>query len=94
VATIAYVDHEVLRRWYAENPPPVRIDRTVKFAIGGKFINGEFRTVVDNTPITAILQGYMDKSSQEVVKSRVVKSRRLEPALAGALAGGQMLVYN
>lgn len=36
----------------------------------------------------------MNGSNQEVIRSRVIKAQRLEPGLANALLGGQVLVYN
>jgi uncharacterized membrane protein YebE (DUF533 family) len=92
-ATVAYVDYKILSRWYSENPPPAKLARTVKFAIGGNLVKGEFTTVIDAERPTAVLQGYIDEATQDVVKSRVVRPRRLESGLAESLAGGRMLVF-
>ena len=94
LATMAYLDHEQMRRWFAENEPGLKIDRTVKFAIGGKLVKGEFTTVASNQPVESVLQGFMTGSNSEVISSRVIKAARIEPGLANALVGGQVLVYN
>lgn len=94
VVTVGYVDHKLLTDWYRDNPPPAKMAKTVKIAIGGKFVNGEFTTVIDNEQPTAVLQGYMDEATQDVVKSRVLRARRLDSGLAESLVGGGMLVFN
>jgi hypothetical protein len=94
IATIAYLDHAQLMRWYREQEPGLKVDRTVKFAIAGKLIKGEFTTIVEGQPVNTVMQGFMDASTQEVLHSRVVKARRIDSSLAGALAGGGMVVYN
>ena len=94
LATTVYLDHAQMRRWFAENEPGLKIDRTVKFAIGGKLVKGEFTTVASNQRVDTVLQGFMAEADSGVLKSRVIKAKRIESGLATALAGGQMVVFN
>lgn len=92
VITVMYVDHAFLKKWYSDNSPGISMDRTVKFAIGGKLVNGEFRTITSGAP-SAIMQGFRDDESGEIIKHRVLKPARMEPDLANSLLDGKMLVY-
>ena len=94
LATMAYLDHAQMRRWFTENESGLTVAHTVKFAIGGKLVKGEFTTVAANEPVDTVLQGFMHESNKDVIKSRVIKAKRFESSLADALAGGNMLVYN
>jgi hypothetical protein len=92
IAAVAYLDHEQMKQWYSENPPAIDLNRTVKFAIGGKLLSGEFVTVAQNQPTTAVLQGYMDKATNEILKSRIIQPKALGSGLANDLSKG-MVVY-
>ena len=81
-------------RWYKENQPGLNIDKTVKVAIAGKLISGEFKTVARNDRTDTVLQGLADPDTGEIVKSRVIRAWKVDPALATQLAGGQVLVFN
>lgn len=94
LAAMAYLDHEQMRRWFTENEPGLKIDHTVKFAIGGKLVKGEFTTVASNRPVDTVLQGFMNGANDEVIRARVIKAQRMEPSLVSALLGGNVLVYN
>jgi hypothetical protein len=93
VATIAYLDHQQLMPWYSENPPSVNIAHSVKFAVGGKFISGEFVTVANNESPTAVLQGHMDSRNNEILNSRVIVPKELGPGLKRYLSTKGMVVF-
>jgi hypothetical protein len=76
-----------------ENPPDISMDRTVKFAIGGKLIKGEFRTVASRQP-PLIVQGILDKDSQNIINFRIVEAKKIEPDLAREFATGDLVVFN
>jgi len=92
VIAVMYVDHEILKKWYRENPPGTSIDRSVKFAIGGNLVNGEFRTITSGAP-SVILQGFRDNDNGEIIRHRILRPRRMEPNLADSLVDGKMLVF-
>jgi hypothetical protein len=82
-----------MQQWFRENPPSVDINRTVKFAIGGRLVSGEFHTVTSGAP-TAVLQGFRDKQSGDIIKHRVIQASAIASDLTKSLAGGGMAVYN
>jgi len=93
VATIAYLDHQQLTPWYSENPPNVNIAHSVKFALGGKLISGEFVTIASNESPTAVLQGHMDRRNNEVLNSRVIVPKELGPGLKRDFSSNGMVVF-